>query len=137
MSKLKRLVENYGNYIATPWSEAAAAQRVIFCVYNENDELQLRVSGEVQADAKPKAMIVIILTSPIPLLIGWRVKNMPELFSKPQLINTLLPKYAEYIAAQFKSISSKREELITAQLLPCRVWAVYLAFKRLKTSSIN
>ena len=43
MSKIKRLIASYKKYIAIPWrSDAAAAQRVIFCVYNESDELRLR-----------------------------------------------------------------------------------------------
>ena len=43
MSKIKRLIASYNKYIAIPWrSDAAAAQRVIFCVYNESDELRLR-----------------------------------------------------------------------------------------------
>lgn len=102
MSKLKRLVENYGNYIATPWSEAAAAQRVIFCVYNENDELRLRVSideFELATKAKGHQWCHFDLTN---TFADWLAsqKYAKSYFQKPQLINTLLPKYAEYIAAQ-------------------------------------
>jgi hypothetical protein len=40
---IKRLIQSYSKFIAIPWrSDVAAAQRVIFCVYNENDELRLR-----------------------------------------------------------------------------------------------
>jgi hypothetical protein len=42
VSKIKRLLKSYSDYISIPWHEAAAAQRVIFCVYDENDELRLR-----------------------------------------------------------------------------------------------
>ncbi|MDD4077428.1 MAG: ABC transporter ATP-binding protein [Bacilli bacterium] len=43
MSRVKQLVQSYGSHIAVPWrNDAAAAQRVIFCVYNENEELRLR-----------------------------------------------------------------------------------------------
>jgi len=43
VSKVKRLIKSYGKYIAIPWrADAAAAQRVIFCVYDESDELRLR-----------------------------------------------------------------------------------------------
>ena len=43
MSRVKRLVQSYSKFIEVPWrSDAAAAQRVIFCVYNENEELRLR-----------------------------------------------------------------------------------------------
>jgi hypothetical protein len=104
VSKLKRLVENYGNYIATPWSDAAAAQRVIFCVYNENDELRLRVSideFELATKAKGHQWCHFDLTN---TFADWLAsqKYAKSYFQKPQLINTLLPKYAEYIATQFK-----------------------------------
>jgi len=37
MSKIKRLIQSYKKFIEIPWrSDVAAAQRVIFCVYNEN-----------------------------------------------------------------------------------------------------
>ena len=43
MNKLKRLLKSYSQFIELPWrNDAAAAQRVIFCVYDETDELQLR-----------------------------------------------------------------------------------------------
>jgi hypothetical protein len=43
VSRVKRLIQSYGRHIAIPWrDDAAAAQRVIFCVYNENEERWLR-----------------------------------------------------------------------------------------------
>ena len=43
MSRVKRLIQSYSKYISVPWrDDAAAAQRVIFCVYNETEERWLR-----------------------------------------------------------------------------------------------
>ncbi len=43
MSRVRRLINSYSGFIAIPWrDDAASAQRVIFCVYNENDELKIR-----------------------------------------------------------------------------------------------
>ena len=43
MSRIKRLIQSYSKYISVPWrDDAAAAQRVIFCVYNETEERWLR-----------------------------------------------------------------------------------------------
>ena len=43
MNKVDQLCESYGKHIAVPWREGiAAAQRVVFCVYNGRDELRLR-----------------------------------------------------------------------------------------------
>ena len=47
MSKIDRLVQSYSTYISIPWrADAAPDQRVIFCVYDENDELRLRAKIE-------------------------------------------------------------------------------------------
>lgn len=43
MSKVKRLMHAYNKYISIPWrDDAAAAQRVIFCVYHEIEERSIR-----------------------------------------------------------------------------------------------
>ena len=45
MSRVKRLIQSYSKYISVPWrKDAAAAQRMIFCVYNETDERWLRAN---------------------------------------------------------------------------------------------
>ena len=42
MSRAKRLIQSYTSYISVPWrDDAAAAQRVVFCVYNETEELSI------------------------------------------------------------------------------------------------
>lgn len=43
MSRIERLKNNYENYIAIPWrDDVAPAQRVIFCIYRETEELRFR-----------------------------------------------------------------------------------------------
>ena len=43
VSRIKRLTQSYSKYVAVPWrDDAAAPQRVIFCVYHETEELRLR-----------------------------------------------------------------------------------------------
>jgi hypothetical protein len=43
MSRVKRLVKSYAQFISIPWrDDAAAAQRVVFCVYHETEERALR-----------------------------------------------------------------------------------------------
>ena len=47
MNRIERLLDSYTKFIAVPWrDDAAPAQRVIFCVYNEKDELRLRAKVE-------------------------------------------------------------------------------------------
>ncbi len=44
MSKIDLLLDNYTKYIGLPWQgELAPAQRVLFCVYNEQDELRFQL----------------------------------------------------------------------------------------------
>ena len=38
MNRIKRLTQSYSKFISIPWrNDAAAAQRVIFCVYKGQD----------------------------------------------------------------------------------------------------
>jgi len=94
VSKVKRLVSSYVKYIAIPWrTDAAAAQRVIFCVYNESDELRLRSKiDEFWALFDLTDSFAHWLTSQ---------KYSQSYFKKPNLLATIYPKYLEYIIASF------------------------------------
>ena len=53
MSRIQDLLVNYRNYIALPWRQSAADQRTIFCVYEPEDEMQIRYHmGEFEIDTK-------------------------------------------------------------------------------------
>lgn len=106
MSKLKRLAQSYTSYIKTPWREdAAAPQRVIFCVYNQKEELRLRASlGEFEIETKNANhdWALFDLTNQFPRWLAsqrYRVKY----FEKPDLISTLLPRFTEFITKEFIS----------------------------------
>lgn len=106
MSKIKRLVQSYSKYIAVPWrDDAAAPQRVIFCVYNENEELRLRAKidefemATVQA-AHPWKMFDLTDTFAVWLMSQRYAKSY---FQKPHLLTTLLPKYLEFISLEFET----------------------------------
>jgi hypothetical protein len=43
MSRIERLLKNYARFISAPWrSDTAAAQRVVFCIYSQAEELRLQ-----------------------------------------------------------------------------------------------
>ena len=42
MSRLSDLVKAYGNYLPSPQARDRPNQRVIMCVYDEQDELKIR-----------------------------------------------------------------------------------------------
>lgn len=104
MSKVKRLVASYGKYISIPWrAEAAAAQRVIFCVYDEADELRLRSKideFEITTKQNGHNWALFDLTDSFAKWLCSQ-KYTQSYFKKPNLLATIYPKYLEYIIANF------------------------------------
>jgi hypothetical protein len=107
MSKIKRLIQSYGKYIAIPWrDDAAAAQRVIFCVYNEKDERSLHTSIDefeiVTRNAGHDWGLFDLTTS----FADWMLQEeyAEEYFDQPDLIDDLMPdEYVDYILERFKT----------------------------------
>ncbi len=110
MSKIKQLINSYNTFIAVPWKEdAAAMQRVIFCVYNENDELKLRAKIDefelVTKQTKHDWAVFDITETFADWLTSQRYAK--SYFTKPHLLQTLLPKYQEHIVTQFQEFILK------------------------------
>jgi len=104
MSKIKRLLQSYGNFIALPWrSDAAPAQRVIFCVYHQSEELRLRARIDefelVTRQAGHEWAVFDLSDSFANWFAGQRYAA--KYFQKPQLLPTLLPRYLDHIVATF------------------------------------
>lgn len=104
MSKIKRLTQSYSKYIAVPWrDDAAAAQRVVFCVYNETEELRLRAKVdefEIATRASGHDWALFDLTDTFPNWLASQ-RYAKSYFEKPNLLLTLLPKYLTYIETEF------------------------------------
>jgi hypothetical protein len=120
VTKIKRLIQSYSNFIAIPWrKDAAPAQRVIFCVYNENDELRLRSKIDEFEIATVKSgheWTVFDLTDTFP---GWLASQRyaKRYFQKPDLLSMLLPNYLAFLQQEFeKFIKAKavNEEYVVA-----------------------
>ncbi|MBI4317922.1 MAG: DUF1788 domain-containing protein [Chloroflexi bacterium] len=105
MSKVKRLIQSYGRYIAVPWrNDVAAAQRVVFCVYPEDEELRLRASVEEFELATRQAghgWAVFDLTDTFPRWLGAQ-RYARSYFQKPDLLS-VPRRYRAYIATEFAS----------------------------------
>lgn len=103
MSKIKHLIENYKAYIDLPWENAAALQRVIFCVYNEDDELQLRAKIDefqiVTWNAGHDWAIFDLTDTFAVWLAKQRYKK--SYFKNPEFLSALLPQYLEFIKKEF------------------------------------
>lgn len=110
MSRVRQLISSYSRFIAIPWrDDAASAQRVIFCVYNENDELKIRAridEFEIATRQTGHDWLLFDLTDTFAeWLSGQRYGK--KYYEKPHLLTTLLPKYLEYIVQQFRQMLVK------------------------------
>jgi len=104
MSKIQRLLDNYNSHIAIPWRDVAAAQRVIFCVYPEGDELKLRAKiGEFEIATKNHnhGWIQFDLTD---TFANWvcSLKYAKSYYQKPYLMTSVIQKYLDYIEEEFE-----------------------------------
>lgn len=111
MSRVRRLISSYSTFIAIPWrDDAASAQRVIFCVYNENDELKIRAGideFEIATRQTGHDWLVVDLTDTFAdWLSGQRYAK--KYYEKPHLLTTLLPKYLETIVQQFRQMLTEK-----------------------------
>jgi hypothetical protein len=104
MSKIDKLQQSYKKFIEIPWkSDIAPAQRVIFCVYNEHDELSLRAKIDEFELATKQAnhrWLLFDLTNTFPEWLG-NQKYATSYFKKPDIITQILPQYPQYIKHQF------------------------------------
>ncbi len=112
MSRVRRLLQSYSNYISVPWrDDAAAAQRVIFCIYNENEERWMRAKVDefeivTQQAGHKWAMFDLTDTFAIWLTSQRYAKSY---FQNPKLLSTLLPKYLDFIADEFEAFLQKND----------------------------
>lgn len=104
MNRVRRLLASYARFIAVPWrDDAASAQRVVFCVYNENEELSLRAKVdefEIATRDAGHEWFVFDLTDTFAAWLSSQ-RYAESYFKKPGLLATLLPQYLTYIADQF------------------------------------
>lgn len=106
MSKIKRLIQSYSKYIAVPWrDDAAAPQRVIFCVYNETEERWLRAKideFEITTRQAGHDWAIYDLTDTFAAWLSSQ-RYAKSYFQKPHLLTTLLPKYLTFIISEFET----------------------------------
>jgi len=104
VSRIKQLLQSYSRFISIPWrQDAPAAQRVLFCVYNENEELRLRAKideFEIATGNAGYSWTVFDLTD---TFADWLTEQRyaRSYFQNPKVLVTLLPKYLAYIAERF------------------------------------
>lgn len=112
MSRVERLIQSYGKYISVPWrDDAAAAQRVIFCVCNEKEELRLRAKidefGLVTRRAGHEWALFDLTDTFATWLASQRYAK--SYFRKPHLLSTLIPKYLAFITDAFETFLREKD----------------------------
>lgn len=128
MSRLKRLLDNYRTHIAIPWRGGTAApQRVIFCVYNEYDELKLRATkGEFELVTKSAGhgWYEYDLTDSFARWMSTQ-RYAHKYFEQPHLISGLMPRYLNYIETEFKVFIESLDSLDNAVVALVGVGSVF------------
>lgn len=110
MSKIQRLIDNYNTHISVPWREVAPAQRVIFCVYPENDELKLQAmieEFEIKSRNHDHGWIQFDLTNTFAKWIT-SLKYARSYYQKPNLISSVIEKYGDYIYEEFEKMIQEK-----------------------------
>ena len=119
-NKLKRLADNFSTHIRVPWrDDAAALQRVIFCVYDETEELLLRARIDEFELATKEAGHEWHLFDLTNTFADWLAaqRYAESYFKKPDLIATVLPKYQKFIVSSFEAFlaeSGANEDSVVA-----------------------
>lgn len=111
MSKIKRLVASYAAYISIPWrDDAAAAQRVVFCVYGEAEEPRLRARIDEFEIATRRAGHDWAVFDVTDSFAEWMAaqKYAESYFQKPDLLPSLKDRYLAHIVDGFKTFINDR-----------------------------
>lgn len=112
MSKAKRLLGAYTKFIEIPWrDDAAAAQRVIFCVYAETDELRIRAHIEEFELATTKAGHRWFDFDLTDTFADWMSgqKYAKRYFEQPNLLASILPGYQTYLVERFRAFLADKQ----------------------------
>lgn len=103
MNKIERLVASYRQFISLPWrDDAAAAQRVIFCVYPETEERALRARVEEFELATRYAGHQWLPSDLTHSFAHWMTsqKYARAYFAAPDKLATITHRYLDWIEAQ-------------------------------------
>lgn len=112
MSRVRDLVRAYDEFISLPWQEEmAASQRVIMCVYDEQDELKLRAIKEEFGIVTSQAghqWLEYDLTDAFPKWL-MSTPHAKKSFAMPNLFTSLLHTFKNHIVEDFVSFSEKHK----------------------------
>ena len=104
MSKLRRLLSSYERFIRAPWrADVAAAQRVVFCVYDPTEERSLRAKigeFELATGSAGHTWQHFDLTNTFAEWLSAQ-RYAAKYFDNPELLGNLLPRYLADLGQRF------------------------------------
>jgi len=112
MSRIKELLKSYEIHIKVPWrQDAAAAQRVIFCIYDQNNEVKLRFMIDEFGIATRAAGYLWVEFDMTDTFADWLSgqRYAQSYFEKPHLLTTVMPKYLDYLVKEFEQLLIEKQ----------------------------
>lgn len=110
MSNLDSLLKKYQTLVQIPWrTDAAAMQRVWFCVYSEKDELALRAKleeFELLTVQSGKKCLFYDLSDDFAQWLSTQ-RYAKGYFEKPVLLKTIMPSFKAYLVARITECIQK------------------------------
>jgi len=107
MSKILDLLNNYSQHVAVPWrKDAAPAQRVIFCVYNETDERTLRIQMdefEIVTKKTGHEWVRFDLTDTFAVWLT-SLKYAVSYYKQPEKLEDVFPEYLKWLTNRLISL---------------------------------
>jgi len=105
MNKIRSLLANYKQHIEIPWrQDAAPAQRVIFCVYNETEERSLRVQideFEIATKETGHDWVRFDLTDTFAVWLC-SLKYAENYYKQPEKLEDVFSEYLNWLVNEFK-----------------------------------
>lgn len=110
-SKLTKLANAYRNHLSVPWQAGLAAiQRVIFAVYDKDDELRLRANlteFELATQQAGKHWLLLDLTNSFPLWMAKQEYREAYFESPEDLAGYQAGELTEFVADLTESLKAK------------------------------
>lgn len=112
MSKLDRLLREYERHISIPWQQGlAGAQRVIFVVYDKNDELRFRTKVdefEIATKSAGHTWKICDLSNCFPEWMSG-LDYRESYFESPEDIEGLLPQFVDSLVGKITDLLAQPE----------------------------
>lgn len=107
MSKLDKLLREYGGHISIPWPQGlAGAQRVIFIVYDKSDELRFRTKVdefEIATKTAGHSWKLLDLTNSFPEWMA-SLDYHDSYFEAPEDVEGLLAQFVDSVVASITNL---------------------------------